>query len=441
MRRRHEALFFVLALGVMPGPARAQQVVDPADPSPFMDVAGGLGLDDAIARARQREPSLQAARHEIEVARGRRQQNGLWPNPTTSFEARGEPGGTDSLLSFGLEWPLELFRRSGRVATAEQELAVSQLSAADRERVLAADVRMHYGRAVAAIREAQVAGQLAATVERQSALMRARVDAGEVPRLDSDLLEVELRRLQAERDLAGGRAERAVLALKPLLGMPAVEPLVLREPLDALVAARITASPAPPTEAAGAQRADVRMAAQQVTAAAAAVDQAEDEGRFDVALFGSYMRMDAGFPQLGVSPTGGLERVRGQFHYVSGGVKIVLPLLNRNQGTVAAAHAEQAAAAARQQAAALAAQAEIATAAVRERRARQALGAYGAGTRDLAQRNLDVVRQTFELGRATVFDVLAEQRRFLEFERAYTAALLEAWEAQVDLWRASGELK
>jgi outer membrane protein TolC len=59
--------------------------------------------------------------------------------------------------------------------------------------------------------------------------------------------------------------------------------------------------------------------------------------------------------------------------------------------------------------------------------------------RGLARQNLDVVGQTFELGRATVFDVLTEQRRFLETERAYTSALREAWDASTALKRARGD--
>ena len=44
-------------------------------------------------------------------------------------------------------------------------------------------------------------------------------------------------------------------------------------------------------------------------------------------------------------------------------------------------------------------------------------------TQALARQNLAVVGQSYELGRVTVFDVLAEQRRYLEVERAYTDAL------------------
>ena len=83
----------------------------------------------------------------------------------------------------------------------------------------------------------------------------------------------------------------------------------------------------------------------------------------------------------------------------------------------------------------------MAAAAARVRQARQALAAYGEGTLALAQRNLGVVRQTFELGRATVFDVLAEQRRYQDLEQAYTMTLLEAWEADADLGRAAGDPK
>ena len=61
--------------------------------------------------------------------------------------------------------------------------------------------------------------------------------------------------------------------------------------------------------------------------------------------------------------------------------------------------------------------------------------------RTLARQNLDVVRQTFGLGRGTVFDVLAEQRRYLDFEQAYTAALAEAWDARASLKRALGDTK
>jgi hypothetical protein len=170
------------------------------------------------------------------------------------------------------------------------------------------------------------------------------------------------------------------------------------------------------------QRADVREAAARIETAVAKIDRAESEGHVDVSLFGNYMRMDSGFPQRGFAPNGGLERVRGQFNYWSAGAMVTVPILNRNQGDVAVARAEQTGAAAAYDAARLAAEAEVASARARDERAREAVKIYGAGAQALARQNLTVVGQSYELGRLTVFEVLAERRRYLDVERAYTEA-------------------
>ena len=64
---------------------------------------------------------------------------------------------------------------------------------------------------------------------------------------------------------------------------------------------------------------------------------------------------------------------------------------------------------------------------------------YASGAQTLARQNLTVVGQSYELGRMTVFDVLAERRRYLDVERAYTEALRAAYEARTALSRARGE--
>ena len=436
MRIRLRIITFVVGAVVLAVPARGQGTVPSALASQYVDERTGLGLDTAIARALEREPSLRAVRAEIEVAQGLRQQAGLRPNPTLQLERRNEPAGTDSLTSIGIQWPLDLFRRAGRVQTAERGLQATQLDVADRERLLIADVRVQYGIAAAAVRDVFVADELVAAAQQQWDVVRARVEAGGTPPLERDLLEVELRRFEAGRLLAAGRADVAVVQLKQVLGMSPNEPLLLRETLETLVAGNTEVASAPVSMAA---RPDVREAEARVTLADARLDQARREGRVDVSLFGSYMRMDAGFPQQGVGATGVRERVRGQFNYLAGGAMIMLPLFNRNQGQVAAAQAERSGAEARREAAELAARAEVASAQARHERAQRAVSLYAGSVRTLARQNLNVVQQTFDLGRATVFDVLAEQRRYLEIEQAYTATLREAWEARAALKRAQGE--
>jgi cobalt-zinc-cadmium efflux system outer membrane protein len=438
MRTSRRIITVMVAAIALAAPARGQGTAPSARASQYLDERSGLGLDAAIARALEREPSLRAVRSDIEAARGLQQQGGLRPNPTLTFERRDEPGGTDTLTSIGIQWPLDLFRREGRVQTAERGLQATQFAVADRERVLVAEVRMQYGVAAAAVRDVVVADELVAAAQRQWEIVRARVDAGGTPPLERDLLEVELRRFEAGRLLAAGRADVAVVQLKQLMGMSPDEPLQLRQTIEMLVTGSPAAASAP---AAIATRPDVREAEARVALADARIDQAQREGRLDASLFGTYMRMDAGFPQQGVGPSGALERVRGQFNYMAVGAMVTLPLFDRGQGQVAAARAERFGAEARREAAHLAARAEIAAAETRDARAQRAVGLYTGGMRTLARQNLDVVQQTFDLGRATVFDVLAEQRRYLEVEQAYTIALREAWEARAALQRALGEMK
>ena len=172
----------------------------------------------------------------------------------------------------------------------------------------------------------------------------------------------------------------------------------------------------------------------------AKIGRAEAEGRFDVSVFADYMRMDAGFPQRGFAD-GGLERVRGQFNYLSGGVMVTVPIFNRNQGEVAGARAELTGAAAAYDAARLAAEAELASARVRDERAKEAVMLYTGGAQTLARQNLTVVRQSYELGRVTIFEALAELRRYLDVERSYTETLRAAYDARTALNRALGEVR
>jgi cobalt-zinc-cadmium efflux system outer membrane protein len=430
-------------VGVILSAASASaQVPSSATAGPFVDAAAGLSLDEAVTQAREREPSLRAARSEIEIARGMRVQAGLRPSPSFSFERREEPAGTDNQTTLEVEWPLDLFRSGGRVAVAERELTATELRIADRERLLAADVRMRFGEVLAAVRDLTLLDDLVAATRRQHDLLAARVKEGASPPLERDLLQVELRRLESDRLLQLGRTEAAVFELKRLLGLDPQAPLKVRGSLEEAVGHD---ADLPPVAASGAsrvsQRPDVREAETRVGIADAKIGRAQRNGRFEVSLFGSYMRMDAGFPQSGFAPVGSIERVRGIFHYATAGAMVTLPLFNRNQGEVAAARAERVGASAAYDAAVLAAETQAAAALARDQRAREAVAIYGGGAQALARQNLNVVGQSYELGRVTVFEVLAEQRRYLDVERAYTDALRSAYEARTALELALGEVR
>lgn len=394
-----------------------------------------LSLADAVTMALEHEPSLRAVRTESDVARAMRRQAGLRPNPSVMFDRRQEPGGTDNQTMVQLSLPLNLFRRSARIEAADRAVDVVDQSVADRARGLVREVKRKYAEAAAALRDRGTADNLVESARRELELLTRRVSEGSSPPLHRDLMYVEIRRFESARLLASLRADSAVFELKRVLGLAAGTPLMLRETLEVLAPVAAPLEPGPSL-----QRPDVLEAEARVRLAEARIGEAQAEGRLDVTLFGAYMRMDAGFPQRGFTNAGDVQRVRGVFSYVSGGAMVMLPLWNRNQGQAEAARAERSAAAARLEAVQLAGEAERALALAQVTQAGEALALIAASIR-LARQNLDVVRQTYQLGRGTLGDVLTEQRRYLEIEREYTAALHAAVEARASLEFARGELR
>ena len=441
MKRLVSIVAMAVVMVSMAGHAQEPATRQPAAASTYIDPVAGLTLDEATARALEREPSLRASRAQVGVAQGARAQAELRPNPSVSFWQQNEPNGSDNQTRVELQWPLDLYRKSGRVAVQDREIDAAHHATAEVERTLSADVRLKYGEAVTAIRTLSVTEQLLSATSRQRALVASRVEQGAAPPLDRDMLRVEEQKLEADRRLQAGVIERRLVELKRLLGMPADAALTLRQSLEDVVRSEGIATLAAQDSHAIATRADVLGAQARVQVADALIDRAQREGRPDVSLFGAYMRVDAGFPQRGFSPSGSLERVQDVFHYVSIGAMVTLPILSRNQGSVAAAEAERTGAVAQLEATRLTVQAEVAAARSRDEYARQAIQVYRTGAIDLARQNLDVVRQTYELGRGTLLDVLSEQRRYFELERSFTDVLREAYEARQTLKAALGEVR
>jgi cobalt-zinc-cadmium efflux system outer membrane protein len=152
-----------------------------------------------------------------------------------------------------------------------------------------------------------------------------------------------------------------------------------------------------------------------------------------------YQRQDVGFPLNGLTSSGATRPIQDVFHYFGGGVSITLPVRNQNQGNIAAAGATAKAAERRLDGTTLTVRQEVEAAFAQYAAAARSLAVYERGVRDTARRNLDVVRQTYQLGRTTLLDVIAEQRRFIDVEMGYTESLKQVYDAAVDVDRAVGK--
>ena len=182
---------------------------------------GPISLTAALALALQRNPSLLAARlgravaaAEIDIARER-------PNPDFTFEVERET----PHYAFGVTQPLELGSKRGRrtaVAQAGADAIAAEIARTEID--VRADVRRAFYEAMAADQRIVLAREITGLATRARDAALARLEAGDVPRLE--LLQAELELARAQNEQATRDAERvaARVELNALLGLaPATE--------------------------------------------------------------------------------------------------------------------------------------------------------------------------------------------------------------------------
>jgi cobalt-zinc-cadmium efflux system outer membrane protein len=391
-----------------------------------------VSVDQLVETALTNNPELRAVRAEIDAATARVQQAGLRPNPM--FELGGQKAlGPDNNLNVGLTVPLDLNgRKEGRVSVAEEELSLRKAQLADRERRLRADVWMKAGEVLAARRSLSITDDLLRLNREGLGLVEQRVRQGAAPALDENLMQVEVNRLDASRAVLGSRVDVTALQLRALAGMSPDQVLTLAGDLASPPAVRDS------TEQRIAVRPDVRAARAEIDVARAKIRKEQAEGRWDASVNVGYQRQDFGYDLRGITASGGTRQIQDVFHYFGAGVSVMLPVRNRNQGNIAAATAEATAAERRHDYAILIARQELAAALAQQAATRRAAELFDRGVRNVARSNLDVIRQSYRLGRATLLDVITEQRRYIEIENGYTDVLRQVWDAAVEVERAIG---
>lgn len=405
--------------------------------SRFLDQTNGMTVDEAVAYAISHNAELEAARKEIDGAKAMVKQARLRANPMLDVEGKRQvPPGRDNTIMAGVTLPVERGGRvPARVAVAEREVEVRERELANRERMLAGEVRMKFGEALAAALKLSFAEQLVDANQQSFNLIAARVVEGATPPLEQNIALVELNRLKSMRETSEGKVEVALLELRNLLGMLPEEPLRLRGDFDHLIDQLPAVNDA--TAQALRDRPDLQLFRALENLANARIEQARAEGRWDASVTAGYERMHSGFPQFGVDEHGALEPIESNFHYLKFGVSILLPVRNKNQGAVEAAAADSAAATSRRAFAELTVRREVAAAYAQYDRATRAEEIFRVGAREPAKTNLDVVRETYELGSKSLLDYIAEQRRFIELENDFIDAQLAVYNARVEIQRAT----
>ncbi|MBL8168919.1 MAG: TolC family protein [Acidobacteria bacterium] len=395
----------------------------------------GLTAENLAEEAFARSRELFAARQTLEIAKGRLLQAGLRPNPSIGVEqttdyltGRSGEGNT----GVGVTQVFELGgKRSKRVAVAQLEYdrAVADVRALERQ--IAAEIRSAYAQALAAARQLDIAERLIALDQELARVTEARLKEGDVAPLDLNLVRVEVDRLHAQSVQSRADLTAQLVTLQTLAGFEPTEPLTLAPALERPPSLELTVAAA--TEIALRERADLQAARIAEELGDARISLAESQRTPNLAASVRYSRSRSVFDN---TPIGVLNDVD---HLLTAGLSIEIPLRNRNQGEIAAAVGERAQAKYRREFVEAIVKRDVALALNRYTAAAQSLAIYGGQVLPRAEENLKTIRAAYGFGEMPVMEVIAEQRRLVENQTQYNAALRDYYTSLAELERALGK--
>lgn len=440
MRISRSTLFLCvswLASGVC-AEAQTSAASAPVSRELYLDPAG-IGLEQLVQSAMARNGELVAARQRMLEAQGLLRQAGFRPNPVVETEiSSGAATGSDGEREFSIGYAhtFELGgKRSNRVAVAGIDVEITQLEIRDRERAIRAEVLERYIAAMSAIRNFEAMAQQREVAEQGLTITRQRVAAGESPRVEEMVLQADVGRLEAERLVLESDVQQAILLLRVVAGFDATESLRL-EPDGDRAAVNTTLEEAVATGLAS--RPDLAALRRDEERSAAEVQLARSERTPDLSALVRYTDSRSQFDYLGFNASGVLSPLRDRDRLLTGGLSITLPVLNRNQGRIQVATARQTAATIRRQYLERTVRAEITGAFSRYLAARRAAQIFQQSVIGPSQQSVTVLRASYAAGEVQLFDVVAEQRRFIDTQKAYTEAIKQEALARVALERAVG---
>ncbi|MGV7121407.1 TolC family protein [Sphingopyxis sp. 550A] len=397
-----------------PGPA----LVGPHPPAGPTVRAGPLParltLAQAMEEADARSPRVLAAAAEVEAARGRQRQAGYRFNPTLNIDIENFAG-TGPYSGFaGLETTMSINqrldlggRRRARMTLADAEFVAAQYRLEIARADLAFEVRGQFAAAVAARDDLALARENEARARELVRVAQAMVDTGNEPPLRAFRANAALVQASAQLRSAEVGEATARRSLAALLGV-ATPPAEL---IDGEIATQSTEVDARATL-------DVRLAETEQAIAEARLRGQRAEARVD--------------PSVGL----GVRQLRetGDRALVAN-LSMPLPIFDRNQGNVAAARADVAAAAARRENAVVTAAAAIANARADLDSAEARLAALDGAGIEQAREGVRLAELSYRAGKSSLVEYIDAQQAYAATRTELIAARRARAEARAILAR------
>jgi len=377
-----------------------------------------LALPQVIEITLQNNGELKSFREEKGIRDAGKIRAGLLPNPTLELE-----GGTGALTGSSAENSLSLGvsqefilagKREKRLAIAESELEMYRWLLADRERVLRQEVQT-------AFYDVLLAEQRIALAERSIGLNRQlldvakeRLDAGDIPELEMNLVKVELARSEGARIDIEGTLLQNQTKLWTLMGLSLGESPSIAGAFEAEIG--MAKSLVDLKQLSHVKRPDLK-----------ALDAEKNRGESDIAL-----AQAEGIPNI----TAGIALKRDTTSMDIGGIEgkdtaytiglrlsLPIPVFGKNQAGVQEARAKRISTESRLLAAARNAEREVETAYATLLNADKVLSLYKLNIIPQLEENLKLTQEAYRLGEVGILAVIQEQKKFFEVSDGYLSAL------------------
>ena len=392
------------------------------------DSASALTIDQAVAGALQDNLDLRAASYEVDKARGRLLQAGLWPNPelefsTTTDRTFNDEGERTSGAGFQQAFPI-----SGRLRFAKRvsrvDLAQAMAEIRNRERLLIGDVQRDF-LSVLLLRQQIAANREFVALNRDFVdLLEERLKRAEVSEVDLNVAQVGLQRLGVESAELEADLIAREHSLKLRMGLP---PEARISPEDNLEALATKFRPEKYQTTMVVNRPDLRQTELGIDRAAAEARLARAAAWADWTL-GTHYENERTIDE----PVGPKT---DQFL----GLKISIPiaLWNRNQGRVYEHNAASEQARQQFEAQRLSIRSEIATALARAMKLRDAVGNYRRDLLPALSETNALVRKGYNEGLIPATQVIQVQQQQTTLRSSFLTATGNYLRALVDLETAT----
>ena len=430
-----KVLFFV-AVFVAMSTVSAQPVRVDSRQIEYFSQIDGIPLSEIVKRSFETNGDIRIARLEVEKAKARLTQASLRPNPLfeveqTSGRLAGSPG--DSEFNAGISVPLEVYGQRGRrIDLANADITLKEAEVTARQRILAGQIFVTYADALAALREVQILEELLELDMQTVRFVQIRVNEGENAPLELNLLQTEVERLRARRELGEGKIQAAISKLKFYAGVPYEESLKLREDISSATVPLLPATLETSIAVGLKSRPEIRLAELDEQLANAGLRLIRSQSKPSITPFTRYTQ---GSSTIDL-PVGPFPQQNNRS--LTFGVSVGLPIFNKNQGAKAEAAIAIRQAQERRAFAEKVVRNEIIVAFQRIEAARRALSILETVVLPRSRENIETIRKVYEIGDLKITDLIAEQRKLLEANRDLNETLTERYRAQADLFIALG---